>query len=361
MNRGHWALVLALGAIACGGASSALPASTALTVTPPPLAHARVLSITTSPRLEPAPTQHDFVEAVDLAYNAGARGSVQTWRWSELEPSTGNFNLKQASESVAYASYRGFVIMLGIQVLNTTEKETPSDLKNIPFDSPQMKQRFHALIDALRPSLNERVLYLSIGNEVDIYLGQHPEEWDAYQNFYEDAVAYVHSIAPRIQVGVTSTFDGAKKQIAQVQKLNTKSDVFIMTYYPLEDKFIPRSPDVAKTEIPKMIELAKSKPLILQEVGYPTSSVLKSSEQKQADFIANVYATWATNNSNIPFLNFFLMHDLTSQMCNTLTRDYGLPGEVNFKEFLCSLGFRQANGRPKLGWDAFVVGASKVK
>ncbi len=139
---------------------------------------------------------------------------------------------------------------------------------------------------------NRRVKYLSIGNEVDVYLTTHPQEWGAYQSFYREGVAYVHAVAPWIKVGVTVTYDGAVKNRGHVADLNSQRDVFILTYYPLGARFSPRRPDSPITDLPKMVELAKKRPLILQEVGYPSSTELSSSEAMQAQFVTSVFRAW---------------------------------------------------------------------
>ena len=53
---------------------------------------------------------------------------------------------------------------------------------------------------------------------------------------------YVHAVAPWVKVGVTVTYDGAVGQKGQVADLNSRSDIFILTYYPLGPRFIPRVP-----------------------------------------------------------------------------------------------------------------------
>jgi len=135
----------------------------------------RVLSISSNPRTGPGTAPQDFLAAIDLAYQAGARGNFVSWTWKALEPSPGRFHLDEVKNGLNYlGNTRGFELLIGIQVLNTTAKETPSDLADIPFDASAMKTRFHALLDALRPYLNRHVKYFSIGNEVDVYLSAHP-------------------------------------------------------------------------------------------------------------------------------------------------------------------------------------------
>ncbi len=326
----------------------------------------RLLAISTLPRLNPFPTDATsytkvLIEASDLACNAGARGTFESKTWRELEPSAGQFKLDDLRNSINFNTSRGFKMLLTLQIINTTVKETPPDLMDVSWESQQMKDRFHTFYDQIVPLLNPDVLYLSIGNEVDPYLTAH-HEWTAYQSFYEDALAYVHRVTPWIKVGVTSTFGGAsgasEKDVAQ---LNALSDVFILTYYPLNADFTVRPPDVPLTDFPLMVAMAQSRPVILQEVGYPSSAVLGSSEAKQAEFVGNVYRAWEISGSAIPLLSFFVMHDLTPQLCDQFVVYYSLPGNVNFREMLCSLGFRKDDGTPKQAWGAFVKGAQTQK
>jgi hypothetical protein len=242
-------------------------------------------------------------------------------------------------------------MLLTIHVINTSVSEVPADLRGLSFDSPQMKQRFRALFDALLPHLDRHVLYLSIGNEVDVYLSR-SNEWAAYQSFYEDAAAHVRARAPWLKVGVTSTFDGAElKWPGEVAALNTTSDVFILTYYAVDERFLPEDSRSPLDDLPRAAALAGDRPLVFQEVGYPSSAVLSSSEQQQADFVSSVFAAWRST-ASISYLNFSQMHDYDPAYCSTLSALYGMPGNVEFEAFLCSIGLREAGGRPKLGWAA---------
>ncbi len=315
----------------------------------------RALAVSIVPRLTPAPTLDDIFAAYDLAISAGAHGNFVSYRWSELEPSPSTYKLDELRGSLGYSAViRGMKVLLGIQVLNTTAKETPADLVPVAFDSDEMKQRFHALIDSMASELRSQVAYLSIGNEVDVYLTQHPAEWNAYRAFYADAADYVRSVAPNVKIGVTATYGGAKGVAAHdVTVLNGPSDVVILTYYPLRPDFSVYPASVAAADITSMVELAGGKPLVLQEVGYPTSSLLGSSDMAQAEFVTNVFDSWQANAARIPFLNFFALHDFTPDLCQAAAGYYGLPDDTKFREYLCTLGLRFADGSPKPAWETF--------
>jgi hypothetical protein len=318
----------------------------------------QVLGMAMNPRMIPTPELSDYLNGFVLAHNAGVNGNAYTETWSAFEPAAGAFALDQyVTDMNGYLRFYPDTVLLGIQVLNTTDKETPPDLLDVPFDDPRMLERFKALIDAMLPQLNQRVLYLSIGNEVDVYLSTH-DEWDAYTVFYDGAVEYVHQVAPQLQVGVTVTYGGLRDFPAQVERLNERSDVVILTYYPLGAAFTADDPDAPLIDFPKMVEASGGRPVILQEVGYPSAELLDGSEPEQAQFVRSVFAAWAAAGNAIPFLDFFLLHDLTEDFCDELEVYYGLE-HPNFHAYLCTLGLRRADGTPKLAWDTFVEEAAR--
>jgi hypothetical protein len=349
------AIVMLL-ALACGDGGNA--SRLAPRPTPP-----GILSISAFPRFEPPPTDQDYINAFDLAYNAGVRAQFFSYTWKQLEPQAGPpYNLQDLTNGINFATGRGFTqLLIGIQVLNTVPREVPPDLELVSFDTPLMKGRFHDLLDAIRPSLKPEVKYISIGNEVDGYLSAHPAEWQTYKVFYEDALAYIHQTMPGIKVGVTVMFGGAiGPAAANVASLTSSSDAYILTYYPLGDAFKPYGAQAPISDFPRMVGLAGTRPVILQEVGYPSATLLDSSESEQAQFVTNVFQTWQAQGSKIAFLNYFMLHDFTAQMCSDFASYYGDPGDANFQAYLCTLGLRNANGTAKSSWQAFVNGAASV-
>jgi hypothetical protein len=343
------ASLLAFGVLAILGGCSSNSSSASAT-------DSRVLGITANPI---SASQQDAANAANLALSAGARGSVLTFSWSQLETSPNVYSLSKLNNSVAFSASQNFSIYFGIQLINTVAREVPSDLATLAWNDAQMEARFHSLLDAIKPSLNSHVLYISIGNEVDVYLATHPAEWSTYQAFYEDAISYIHRTLPGIQVGVTSPFTGASgAQRTNVTQLNTMSDIWVFTYYPIGSGFVPNGPQAPVSDFSTMHTLAGSRPVVLQEVGYPTSSTISSSEADQATFVTNVFKAWQTAGQQTPFLNYFLLHDLTPSTCSTLGQFYGGPNDPAFEAYLCTLGLRTSTDAPKAAWQTLVNSAA---
>jgi hypothetical protein len=336
-----------------------------------------VLSISAMPRLNPfptTPTQYATVlnEAFDLAFAAGARGQVTTFTWAALEPAVNQYDAQKFQDltyAIDNAQSHAMTQYVGIQLINTTVRELPAELSALAFDNAAVMAQFRLLLDRiLTPSNRGRIKYLSIGNEVDAYLRAHPSEWQPYRNFYAAMATYARSLDPAIQVGVTGTAEGALiDSPVELAQLNASSDVVILTYYPISTTIqgatvtvTADSPSVVASDVPMMLNFAGAKPLVLQEVGYPAASLNQSSEQMQAQFVSNVFSSWRTANGRIPFLNFFLLHDFTAQMCVDFGSYYGLPNIASFESFLCSLGLRRDDGTPRAAWARLQSEATQI-
>lgn len=339
-------IAFALLACSCGGVSSGSSPSH-------PTAKAQTLSVAASPAQGQSASA-----ALDLVRSAGARGQGVDLHWSDMEPSPGTYDFTTANQINLIQSRGPFQIHVALGVLNTTIKQVPPDLASLPFDSPQMTQRFHDMLTAFLAQFGAQIASIAIGNEVDVYLNSHPTEWAAYATFYGQAANLVHTLNPSIKVGVTSTFDGATvaPTMQLVTNLNAVSDMFMLNYYPLNPDFTPRDPSVVAADFAKILSASLGKPILLQEVGFPTSPALGSSEQLQAQFVANVFSAWVPAGDRIAYLNFFLLHDATLQTCNQIALQFG-QSNPNFVAFFCSLGLRNSDGSPKLGWQALVTAA----
>jgi hypothetical protein len=78
---------------------------------------------------------------------------------------------------------------------------------------------------------------------MNLYLDAHPTEWKAFRAFFEDAVAYSHTLNARVRIGTSVTFNalsGPRREL--VKALGDAGDVTVMTYFPVDSSFLPRSP-----------------------------------------------------------------------------------------------------------------------
>jgi hypothetical protein len=288
-------------------------------------------------------------QAFRLFSAAGANALEAPQPWSTLEPAPGRFRLGDVAALVrGVRSTPAIQVMAIPAAIETTRRSVPPDLHRARWDSRRMIDRYRALLRRLAPHLSRQVHYVSIANEADAYFGAHPCELPAFLRFARSEIAELRRLAPWVKVGVTVTYAGltsARPRIAR--KLSALGDIEILTYYPLAGGYRMRSPRAPLHDLPRMVRLGGGRSLVIQEAGYSSAPRLHSSPAAQARFVRNLFAAWDRFPRAIPFLSIYSLFDLPANDCRRGSEAVA---------FLCSLGLRSRDGRPKPAWRAFRAG-----
>jgi hypothetical protein len=285
--------------------------------------------------------------------------AISLWGWEKLEPAAGKLDVTREDGGLRYALEQGFVPYVGATVIDTTKRVLPSDLATISWTDPALLRRYNALLEALAKRLPASLSYFIIANEADVYLEKHPDEVPEFLAFVTAAKALVKTHFPVARVGVTATFEGytlgsARGEIAKA--ILAASDLAYFTYYPVM-QMKPTPPAQTPAHLAQMIAAAGNKPVVLQEVGYP-SGLSEDGRAQQAEFFNTIIPALAKE-PRIELAAIFALHDIDSKGCQGLLGYYGLtnwlgtsPWAESFRKFICSLGLRDENGNPKPAWAA---------
>jgi hypothetical protein len=191
------------------------------------------------------------------------------------------------------------------------------------------------------------------GNEIDGYFGRHPNEVKPFARLLSKVAARMKQLSPKIQVSSTIMFGGIDTLNGLLGPLNDQFEILSITYYPIRGDFTMRSPDAPFTDVQKMRQAAGGRKVVLQEIGYATSPLNASSQEKQAEFYKAMFDALRQNRDLIEAGNFFLLADLPDKFVKDLGGFYGITGSKVFLAYLQSLGMFDLNGRPKKSWDVF--------
>jgi hypothetical protein len=320
--------------------------------------------VTTNKNTTPGPVGFHYL--MDLVTGAGVNFYLLGRDWAHLEPSPGTFDfggsLVQPLNDITarYPQFAGFGFI--INVLNGSSRLTPADLHALPFDHPEVLQRFDALIDALSAEpLSAKLGYILVGNELDSMLTD-PADAAAFVTFYERAVNRIHLKLPKVKVSVIISAGGATgrtpKLFADVSAL---SDFVTYTYYPTAGSatgtWVMRPPSEVKSDLDWLAALACDKPFAFTEIGYASSIDIGSSESQQADFVREVFAGLDTyrQQGRLAFLHYESLYDLPPDTCDAYTIQNSAVAD-SVCTFLRSLGLRSWDTDiPRQAWDAFVA------
>ncbi|MEO8452638.1 MAG: hypothetical protein ABI647_22790 [Gemmatimonadota bacterium] len=298
-------------------------------------------------------SDNDYLRAFQAARATGMDMLPLALSWTEVETPSG-WDFATLDLIASFFGSHGLPLFLTItSPINTIVATVPSAYQGMAYDDPRLIAGFNRLLDSVRVHLsNVRIDVLILGNEIDATLGTDPGAWARYQAFFEATAARARQLWGQTLVGATITRDGLDLPGvgAAVDRLIAASDLASLTYYPLATDLSVRSPTVAADDVAHVVGRIVDRPIYFQEVGYPTSPMLGSSEDMQRQFATEVFKAWDRYPTRIKYFGWLWLTDLSAQQTDDLIRYYGLGGSpltVKFGEYLRTLGLRRYDGAGK--------------
>lgn len=288
--------------------------------------------------------KNDYNTAFLLGKQLGMNSVGIYQNWTALETSPEKYNMAVLDiANYYYPSYQT-AVDLTVTPIHTNNLEVPADLVNTPFDNPTFINRFKKLLDSIKAHTpNLTLSSLVIGSEHDVYLGYNALLWSRYTTFYKAVSDHARTLWPGLKIATELTFDGLTTKNAFAQTLNAYSDYIGISYYPLNADFSVKPISVLPSDFATLVGLYPEKPLCFYQYGYPSSPACNSSEEQQAQFIAQTFASWDTYASSIRMIDFTWLHDLDTAAVNHYGKYYGITSKA-FLEYLRTLGLRTWSG-----------------
>ncbi len=303
-----------------------------------------------------------FCSAAEAVRESGGSVGHTYTSWGGVEYEPGEYDWEMLDYMMELNELYGFDMSLVISIIYTNQiGELPDEVGFNGFDDARLKEHFadYAIRVADR---YENLEYLEIGNEVNIYLGEHPDEVDEFREFYSYVYDRVKERHPGLKVGTVFAYHYAKDTNTTyiIEELADVGDFNAFTLYIHGDKFaFNRSVEEAQ-EYFDGIDSVSPKPWAMTETGWSSSETLHSSEEKQAEYVEEVYSILEEKKGRVLFLTWFDSHDVGSG-CEEAAESFITEGMTvdaeyldYFEEFICTQGLRTADDEPKLGWGEWV-------
>ena len=279
--------------------------------------------------------------------------------WQDFEPSPGTYqDFDNILSAISVFGTGDIQVAFSLANINTVQRTEPDYLADKSFDDPEYVQAFTNLVDYIMTNKAENVsvAYISIGNEVDIYLNG--DDWAAYRTFLAQSIAHIQQHYPGIPVSTKVTvMDGllGPKQ-AQVLDLLALTDVAMLNYYPQNTSFQVLGPNIVDIHLEQITRLVQ-KPIYFTELGYQSGSEYAgSSEAQQAEFYHNFFQRWDDYLDQIKLVNIVWLHDVAPEQVTAWQSYYGI-NEPAFAEYLGTLGVRHHDHTDKPAWQQILTDA----
>ena len=253
------------------------------------------------------------------------------------------------------------MISFSLAFVDGASSGLPPVVAGLPWTSLDVVSAAHASIDAALGALGGRARFFVLGRDVDVRLAAFPAERPSFEAFTKELVAYVHAhplAPPGVSVGVGFSFAAVSSSDPSFEPLLAASDVMVVSYLPgLGAPEVGLTSDLP-TDADTMIVRASGKPVVIESIGYPSSSVVGSSEAKQALFLDTLFSALEPRRVGFAFVNVDALHDLGPVRCAAFATEKGEPDGSVFTAFACSLGLATSLGQAKPAWTSFVKGAA---
>jgi len=295
-----------------------------------------------------------------MAVDSGTTYTSFLPKWDELESGAGQYRFNDLDQRVNFAEECGVPISLNVRVVDGDHRSIPSAYQRWNFDDPRMSRALDGLLRAVGPRVRGRVKWIALGNEVDHYFDGHRSEIGPYAKLLHNVMGTIRQQFP----GALFTANFSEQRLDQLHDrfapITSTVDFYSFNYYPVNSDFTVKDPDSIGLTMDRMIKAAEGKPVMFQELGYPSSEILHSSEEQQARFVANAFEELRRNRGKVVAATFNWMSDLPQEVVDQLGRYYGMANSDKFKAFLGSIGLFDRNGRPKRAWTEFQRQAARL-
>jgi hypothetical protein len=288
-----------------------------------------------------------------MAIQSGVTFQYLHPKWNEVEPRAGSYKFDDLDFQTGLGGGASLPIAINLRTIDTNTRAMPAPYASWKWDDPRMADKLKAVLGALAPHLKGRVRWVAIGNEVDGYFSGHRGEIGPYATLISRVMPTVHQLFPNAKFSINFTYAAAADLRGMYSPFAGFLDYHSFTYYPLNGDFTFRDPSTASTDIANLVRAAGDRLVLFQEIGYASSTGVRSSEDQQARFLENVFEALRQNRTRIIGANFVWMSDLPESVVNDLTRYYRMGNGGNFKAFMATLGYWDVNGKPKKAWTVF--------
>lgn len=307
------------------------------------------------------PTLSDLKDAYAEAASTGiGRNNVYLF-WSTIEPQKGEYTWKISDAIMSLNKQNDLKVTLYFSIINNRVFGPFPDWMGTPQLDENLQDKTVKILDDIL-SRYDIIDHVIIGGEIDAYFREHEDDISKYEEFFSGVYTKLKEKHPDVKFGNSFSLHGIinNSQEDLVAKLN-QGDFIAFSYLPVNKlNEIDKTPQEAKKDLGKILELAGDKKIALMEISWSTADTIGGNQDSQAEFVKTVYNFYLENESHFEFLTWFRQYDRPVEVCmkglNTSVGEISFGNEIvlqNTAEYLCGTGLIDVNKHPKPAWTEF--------
>jgi hypothetical protein len=260
--------------------------------------------------------------------------------------------LSQDLERARWFSENGASVLFALQLVRGLDAGSEADLGELRQLAERQIDRIYAADWA--PT------YLVLGYALDVqWQSLGGADRSAFSALVLELLAYAreHSDKPvDLRVGFHTTKNAWLEPSEALRDWREQADVTAVSWYGLDVDGRALGASASLRELEQVISEAggAAKPVLFQEIAYPSGTAVGSSQRQQSGFYKELWKRIADHAPHIGFVAVSALDDPPEADCEAFARDLGLP--VAAATAWSSTGLRDGSGARRLGYDAVLAG-----
>ncbi|MFM8658427.1 MAG: hypothetical protein ACKOCQ_00590 [Candidatus Nitrosotenuis sp.] len=312
------------------------------------------------------PSSQITVDKIKKIYSeAEQTGAGRTNRyvfWNNIEPEQGKYNFKESDIMMSLNKNNGMKTTLYFSIVNGRTIGPYPAWMGTPGFGTSLETKASTTIDAIVSRYKGEIDSVIIGAELDSYFDDADGSTSLYKESFQNIYNTLKQKHPDLKIGNAFSLNNVlnKNLTSYVTEFADTGDFVAFTYLPVNRiNEIDKTPEQAKQDLQKALDMVPNNKVAFFEVGWSTSSAIGGSEKTQQEFIKLAYDFYRQNKSKIEFFNWYRQYDRPDGSCavdqkfdqsKVSLTDNDQYVRQRLGDYVCNAGLLKTDDSAKSGW-----------
>ncbi len=320
-----------------------------------------------------SPNQSITLQELDQIYSEASKTGIGRSNvylfWNIVEPVRGEYDWQQSDVLFGLNEKNNLKVTLFFSVINgQTLGPFPDWIGKPPLNSLG-EEKLVNILDAilLRYNIIDTVI---ISGETESQFRYYEQNIPVYKELFSGVYEKIKEKYPDVKFGNSFALHHVlNKNLAHIVSDLAIGDFVAFSYFPVDTlNDIVKTPQEAKEDLKKILEIVPNNKVGFFEVSWSTSDFVGGNPTSQKDFLEKLFEFYSENESEIEFLTWYRYYDRPEGTCVAEQQEIGDEsisvgggsglGSSEYiierlNHYVCNAGLVEVNGNPKSGWNEF--------
>ncbi|WP_316506973.1 hypothetical protein [Nitrosopumilus sp.] len=320
-----------------------------------------------SPSKSVTPKQIDDIFK-DASSTGIGRSNVYLF-WNTIEPERGEFDWSQSDVIMGLNKKNNLKVTLFFSVINGEQLGPFPDWIGKPSINSIGEDRLVSVLDEIlsRYHIVDSVI---IGGETESQFRYYQQNIPVYKEFFSNVYDKLKEKHPEVTFGNSFALHHVlNKDLTNIVNELAIGDFVAFSYFPVDGlNDIVKTPQDAKDDLQKILEIVPDKKIGIFEISWSTSDFVGGAAESQKEFLEKIFEFYSENESSIEFVTWYRHYDKPEGTCVAEQQEIGETsisvgggsglGSSEFvierlNHYICNAGLVDVDGNSKSGWNEF--------